>query len=160
MEAGTADAMAAAHAALLVHGRLQPSIDAATMALLDGHDGEAVVALAAAHPDASRSEAAELVARAHEELGSGLERLTLPDARRIALRALVLEARAGSRSLPEVTAWAHDAIGHSEDAVLEPIVALGDELELRGGRSRADVDGILDRFLAATADDLARWRPA
>lgn len=161
MHLSTADAFTVAHACSLVFGDFRRSIDAAVMALLDGHDELEVAELAGASPASGWSEARARVESAHAVLGLDYQGMSDADAQVIALRVAVSEYRSGARTLRELTSWAHDVIIHgSSSRAVERVVQLEDDLEVwQPRRDPGEVEAVLDDFLRETAGAVPRWRP-
>lgn len=158
MHPATADACTRAHAHRLVLGAVQPAIDAATMALLDGVDDERVTALAAMHPDETPSVVDATIASAHEALGIELAAMTFQEAVAIVARELLLEHLANDRSLRDIAAWAHDVVGHHDAGPIEPLLSLDDAFN--ASALFPHPSSTVVEVIAATADVVTRWRPA
>jgi hypothetical protein len=156
-----ADAFTVAHANSRIFGDHRRAVDAAVMALLDGHGDMEVAELAGESAQLGWSQARELIGRVHERLGLDYGAMTETDAQEIVLRIAVLEQRSGSRTVRSITAWAHDVIMHGSDSsAVERLVELEDDLEMAEmGHGPVDVSAVLDAFLEETADAVSRWRP-
>lgn len=147
-------------------GALQPSIDAAVLAVLESATHPDVVALAAAHSGLGWSQADELLARAHDALGLTVRTMTRDEGFAIVLREELLRHRSGSTNLRRVVGWAYETIGPGDPGDLcSGIVELESHLESldyeprrrRAVEERAQAE--VDAFLARTDELIAVWRP-
>lgn len=101
-----------------------PLSGAATDLLVLGYDAPALRALAGLSPGTSVYQVEPVVSATLEQLG--IEDLLRPGAERAGLEARLELYLAGDLTLPELSAWAHRAIGHDGEDDLQPFVYLDD----------------------------------
>jgi hypothetical protein len=137
-------------------GDAKSLVAAATDLLVEDTDGEGVVALASkvVTPLTSPFEMDDLVTEARDELR--MSRLD-PDQTAIrAAQAQVRRWRSGELTDRDLTAWAHQAIGHQGPAVLQDLVVSDDLLDEVGithatnESIHEDLETIADQLLACT----------
>ena len=105
------------------------AIDAATRALVEGHDGQPLRQLAGERPDVNPFELGSLIDHALASVGATLAELTRDTALHICAVHYAKRVLEGTLTVRELTSWAHREIGHEGPAWGAELVELDDEFD-------------------------------
>ncbi|WP_247041363.1 hypothetical protein [Arthrobacter rhizosphaerae] len=149
-----------AHALWLIrHDAAATAISAATDALVEGNDSEALRELAGMPTDANAFELGALIDESLNSLDLPTSGMTEDDALVIATRHFAQQVIAGLLPIREFTAWAHSVVGHTGPSLAQEIVELDDLYDaFEGGwGEEPDATQTLERFLEASLPAVQKW---
>ncbi|MDN3496904.1 SRPBCC family protein [Planococcus sp. APC 4015] len=138
------------------------AVDAAVAGLLAGLDNGPLRELAGLPLTTGPFELGQLLDETLTALDPNYPSMTESDATILTVRRYALRYAHGTLTARQLSAWAHDTIGHDGPPVTHPIVNLDDDLDLERsgvGRGTVDSDAIIRGCLRSTSPVAARFRP-
>ncbi|WP_354512593.1 hypothetical protein [Paenarthrobacter sp. 4246] len=134
------------------------AISAATNALVEEHDGQALRELAGASLHINVFELGVLVDDALKELGVATGDMTKDDAQLVAAYHYASQAIEGTLPVRELASWAHRVVGHQGHAIAQELVELDDAYDAYDGwGGEPDARQVVMSFMDAAGPEIQKW---
>ncbi|MGO4144566.1 hypothetical protein AB4Y77_05725 [Paenarthrobacter sp. YAF11_1] len=134
------------------------AISAATNALVEGHDGQALRELAGASLHINVFELGVLIDDALKELDVATGDMTKDDAQLVAAYHYASRAIKGILPLRDLASWAHRVVGHEGHLIAQELVDLDDAYDAYDGwGGEPDAMQVVIRFMDAAEPEIQKW---